>query len=183
MLELLAFPDGQHLYVSEDFAPCGEVVKLSGVVNSVRPIPNGSVRLAGDDDLPAIWGLDWRASGSDRDRHQLLAALAELGHIYVHEGLTGGIDGFALHVHAGSTISIGPLVAPDDKVAYALVDPALQLGARLRVQTPRGFADPFVRSLFQCGLSAAAARSIRMVRGAPPAETPGAVVYALGRTG
>ena len=111
----------------------------------------------------------------------MLGELAQLGPTYVHEG-AGGIDGFAIHVKAGSTVHIGPIIAPDDTIACALARPALTIGVKISMHTPRALNEPLAAMLTTVGVEAVldpAGRTVRMIRGVSPCEVPGAIVYAL----
>ena len=140
-----------------------------------------SIRLARSHELPLLWALDRRASGCDRDRQVVLTALAQLGCVYVHES-SGAIDGFAIHSQAGSIRHAGPIVAPTDEIACALVRPALVVGTKVCVHTPRPLDEPMPRMLIDAGVVVdlnPAKRMLHMVRGAQAIEVPGATVHAL----
>ena len=152
-----------------------------GTVRSIPPASSIRVRLARPEELPTLWAFDRRASGCDRDRHLVLAALAELGCVYAHES-EDGIDGFAIHSQAGSILHVGPVIAPTDEIACALAHPALEIGVEVCVHMPRPLDTPLPRMLKDAGVTVLpdlAKRMTHMVRGAPAAEVPGATCYAL----
>ena len=157
------------------------MTKFSGTVSSLPPASAVTVRVARPDELATLWALDQHASGIDRDRRVVLGELAKLGPTFVHEGLDG-IDGFALHVRAGSTVHIGPIVSRNEAIACALARPALTIGAKISLHTPRPVDGALGCMLTAAGVEAVldpAKRAVRMIRGPAPSEVPGAIVYAL----
>ena len=180
-LECIAKPAGLRPYEAVGFVRYAAITKLYGIVSATPPVSDVAVRLARPDELPALSMLDEYASGVGRDRRVLLAELAKLGPVYVQDG-PAGVDGFAIHVQAGSVVHVGPVIAPDDNGAYALIRPALAVDVNLSIHTPRPIDAPLARMLLQAGLRASTdpdKQAVHMVRGAPPVEVPGALVYAL----
>ena len=154
---------------------------MIGTVCSPPRTSDVIVRRARPDELPQVCALDRRASGCDRDRHLVLAALAELGCIFVHDG-ANGIDGLAIHSQAGSILHVGPVIAPSDDVACALVRPALRLGVKVCVHTQQPLDGALARYLIAAGVGRLAdptKQMLHMVRGAPAKSVPSITCYAL----
>ena len=180
-LECIAKPVGVEPYRAAGFVSCGAVTKFGGTVSSLPPPSAVTIRVARPDELASLWALDRHASGIGRDLRVVLGELAKLGSTYVHEGREG-IEGFALHVRAGSTVHIGPIVSRNEAIACALARPALTIGAKISLHTSRPVDGALGRMLTAAGVEAVldpAKRAVRTIRGPAPNEAPDAIVYAL----
>jgi GNAT superfamily N-acetyltransferase len=131
-LRLIATPDGAPLYKKLGFFECGTIRQHQGEVQRVAA--PACVTPAAVDDLPAIKALDYQAFGSDRS--SLLDVLARCGKFVVIRR-AGAVVGFAANRPFGLGEVVGPVVAPHEAHAKALISffAASRAGAFLRVDT------------------------------------------------
>ncbi|HWX47140.1 MAG TPA: GNAT family N-acetyltransferase [Roseomonas sp.] len=129
---------GLPLYASLGFVETGEVRQHQGAAFSVGVVPLGAgerLRPLGRSDAPALAALDAAATGLDRA--PLIAALLASSEAVVLDR-EGRPAGFSLLRRFGRGHVIGPVVAPDEAAARALV--AHWLGVRsgqfLRIDVP-----------------------------------------------
>ena len=176
-LQLIATNSGLRLYESEGFRAVGAVDLHQGIAK--RPdgfVDATNVRPSVAADWSAIVALDRTATGIDRGG--VLKALigGTAGTVSMRDG---SITGFAFARPFGRGHIVGPLVAPDDATAIALIAPHIErnAGRYLRVDTPHR-AGAFPDFLEQCGLFAADG-AVSMVRGAEPARAEQPRVFAL----
>ncbi|WP_157247269.1 GNAT family N-acetyltransferase [Nonomuraea typhae] len=112
-VELTATRFGRPVYERLGFRPTG------GLTITYGPLAGrtgAGVRAAGPGDHAAIEALDAEATGADRSKAlSLLLARAE------RTVVTGDGSGFAIAWNAGPQRVIGPVVAPSEEVARALV--------------------------------------------------------------
>ena len=125
-LKLMATRAGLKLYQNCGFVAVGEIGQIQGEVSSVAPIAAGSgitLRAVRRDDLPHLIEIDARAFGAKRT--ELLSAFLRDGHgvIALRDGQQAA--GFALIRNSGHGQTIGPVVAPDQSLAIALVSNVL----------------------------------------------------------
>ena len=164
---LNATSDGMPLYRSLGFVPGREVRQLQGASFSLAPVlpPSGHrLRPLAPGDGAILAALDERATGMPR--HALMEAL-----LPVAEGMVldrdGEAVGFALLRRFGHGQVIGPVVAPDEGGARALIAHGLSLrpGWFMRLDVPAETGLPgWLRGL---GLEDAGPAT-GMARGAPP---------------
>jgi GNAT superfamily N-acetyltransferase len=153
-LRLNATAAGLALYESEGFVAIGAVHQHQGVAvaASVDPAAAGrtAIRPLRDEDWPRLSALDATAYGADRSR--LFEALVGRATGFVGE-VAGTIDGFALCRRFGRGHVVGPIVAMDDSMAVALLQPHLlaHSGTFLRLDTPVPDG-AFTRALERVGL-------------------------------
>lgn len=144
-LRLSATRAAYWLYESAGFLPVNTIGQFQGLARAIHlptPEPGVETRAFCDEDLPAILALDLPAYGADRA--PILRRLLELSQVRV--ALSGGeIIGYAMKRPFGRGQVIGPVVAPQDRVAMQLCAPFVQdcAGRFLRLDTPvqsEGFA-------------------------------------------
>lgn len=163
-LVLHATGEGLRLYETRGFAAAGAIRQHQGA--AFRPIltplrPGERVRPTGRSDPDVLAALDRQATGMDR--RPLVGALLEAGTGVVldHDGTA---TGFAILRRFGAGQVVGPVVAPDQAGARALVGHFLAAnpGQFIRIDVPEltGLS-PWLQGL---GL-ADAGSVIRMVRG------------------
>lgn len=181
-LQLNATPAGLRLYRSEGFREIGRIHQHQGLV---QPVPAaaapGRVRPLAAEDWPQVRALDREAF--DADRSAALDALAARSVGYAYE-TDGELVGFSLCRPFGRGHVVGPIVAPDEAAAIALLQPHLEehAGRFLRVDTPDDGA--FADRLAAAGL-ARVDTVVTMLRGDRPARqravrTFGLINQALG---
>lgn len=123
-LRLTATEAGLHLYRSLGFEECGVIEQRQGFP---RPRSRAATHLPADtrlrpvtaDDRPVLGALDAAAFGADRDG--LIGSLLREGSGVVAER-SGRAIAFALRRASGRGTVIGPVVAPDQPLAQALID-------------------------------------------------------------
>jgi GNAT superfamily N-acetyltransferase len=167
-MALIATPEGQRLYESRGFRAVGRVRQHQG---EVRPVaspalrPGERLRPLAPADLDMLLRLDRSATGLPRDA--ALAALLQAGECVILER-SGAVAGYALARRFGRGHLVGPVVAPDEANAGALIGHRLArlAGAFVRIDIP---ADRPALSawLTQAGL-APAGDGIVMRRGEAP---------------
>jgi GNAT superfamily N-acetyltransferase len=175
---LNATSDGMPLYRSLGFAPGREIRQLQGASFSpppVAPPPGHRLRPLAPGDGAKLAALDERATGMPRQA--LIAAL-----LPVSEGLVldrdGEAVGFALLRPFGRGLVIGPVVAPDEGGARALIAQGLSSrpGRFVRLDVPAETGLPgWLRGL---GLEDAGP-AMGMARGTPPRPEGKARSFAL----
>ena len=176
VLQLNATPAGLRLYRSEGFREIGRIHQHQGLVQPVPGVaPAGRVRPITAGDWPRIHALDREAYGADRTA--ALDGLAARSVGYGHE-VNGELLGFSLCRPFGRGHVVGPVVAPDEAVAIALLQPHLEEhpGRFLRVDTPDDGA--FADRLAAAGL-ARVDTVATMRRGDRPAPSPTARTFGL----
>ncbi|MBB5694717.1 GNAT family N-acetyltransferase [Muricoccus pecuniae] len=175
---LCATAAGMPLYRSLGFATVGTVRQYQGSSFSADlvPLPPGQrLRPLGRRDAPVLAALDAQASGMPRDA--LIEAL-----LPVSDGVVldreGEAIGFALIRRFGHGQVIGPVVAPDEAGARAMI--AHWLGSRsgqfIRIDVPDGTGlSSWIEAL---GLAEVGTGEV-MVRGAPPRGSGAVARFAL----
>ncbi|OWJ69030.1 GNAT family N-acetyltransferase [Inquilinus limosus] len=136
VLQLNATPAGLRLYRSEGFQEIGRIHQHQGPVQPVPAVAAaGRVRPIAAGDWPRIHALDTGAYGAERSA--ALDALAARSVGYGYE-VDAELQGFSLCRPFGRGHVVGPIVAPDEAAAIALLQPHLQehAGRFLRVDTP-----------------------------------------------
>lgn len=123
------------------FAQVGEITRFEG--KAVRPplvaLPDGArLRPAGSKDLPLLAELDARATGMTRERMLQTWLPGALGAVVLDH--RDGAQGFAMMRRFGRGAVIGPVVAPCEATARALVAhlAALADGRFLRLDVVAG---------------------------------------------
>lgn len=169
-LQLVATLAGRPLYERLGFVAQGGIVQVQGAARCAPvPAPAGvAIRAVTAADLPVLQALDAAAFGAPRER--LIEAILARGEAGMLAEQGGRPTGFALRRASGRGQMIGPVIAPDEATALALVAPLLgTTGAFCRLDLPAD-AVQFEAALLAAGL-AAADRVVMMRRGpALPAE-------------
>ena len=177
-IQLNATQAGQPLYESMGFAAVGGVRQHQGVALNV-PIgplaPGERIRPVGPGDEATVAALDGKATGLSRLR--VLSALGEAAQGVLLER-DGETVGFALCRRFGRGYSIGPVVAPDEAGAKALIGHWVgsHAGMFMRIDVPDGGG--LSNWLEEFGL-ARASGVVTMVRGRPPRPGVGTKLFAL----
>ncbi len=175
-VQLNATAEGMRLYESFGFRDVGGIVQHHGVLRpEARPVASAAaIRLMTAQDREAVRALDKRATGANRA--VLLDALEPLSRGWVAE-IDGEVRGSLLCRAFGRGQLLGPLVAPDESIALALLSTAAtEVGGFLRADIPDDAAD-LAGWLEGAGL--APAGEVRTMRtngkapGAPDARTFG----------
>jgi GNAT superfamily N-acetyltransferase len=125
-LRLIATQAGLKLYRQCGFEEIGSIEQRQGVPNPHAQIaaPAGpSLRPVTAEDAAALCGLDTTALGAPRD-HVIRAVLAAGTGVLATQG--GQPTGFALMRASGRGSTIGPIVAPNQALAIALISFLLQ---------------------------------------------------------
>jgi len=168
--------EGKPLYTRLGFEPYGVVLQHQAVLAKVPAIdPAVPVRAARPDDLPAIHGIDERASGMDRKT--LLNALFGVADTVVVER-DGDVAGYGCVRRWGRGVVIGPVIARDQTDACAIIATLASAyeGGFVRIDvTGESGLSPW---LAEIGLPQTD-QVIAMSLGKPPQPLPGAVLYAL----
>ena len=121
---LVATEQGAPLYAALGFKTTGHVLKMTGT----SPLPEVAGGTSATEfrpmeaaDRAAVFALDRRALGADR--HRVLAAkIAQAkGGAVVRDG-DGSLTAYGLYVEQPEQRVVGPIIAPDDRTATALVD-------------------------------------------------------------
>ena len=178
VLQLVATQAGLNLYRRCGFRDRGGIDQRQGTPATIAavPAPAGTVlRAVVRDDLAALGDLDAAAFGANR-RAVIDAALSAGEGVLAERG--GQPAGFALLRRSGRGALIGPVIAPDEGLAIALVSHLLsRTRGFVRIDVPAG-AEQLGKWLDAVGLPSID-RVTTMIRGTP-AETPsGARVFAL----
>lgn len=131
-MRLVATAEGLPLYEKLGFVACGEILQHQGIARAGDP--ERSVRMGGIGDIDGCLRADHAATGCTRDR--LLRTIAAHGELLLTDG------GFALLREFGRGHVVGPIVAPDDAEARALLSFAASrcAGSFLRVDLRDSFA-------------------------------------------
>jgi predicted N-acetyltransferase YhbS len=176
---LHATAEGRGLYERLGFVRVGELRQHQGTALPSPPIALDAgwrLRPAGQSDLDALATLDEQARGMPR--RELIADLfasAEATVVLDHEGQARG---FAMLRRFGRGHAIGPVVAPDNEGAQALIAHLAGLNAgrftRIDIDFDSGLAE-WVETLGLLRVDA----PTTMVRGAPLAHDANARLYAI----
>lgn len=171
-LQLTATAAGLPLYRALGFVETGRILQIQGPWDAGRGAT--SARPLRPADAAAVKALDRAAGGLDRGA--ILDVLLAAGQATVLPG-DRGPAGFAIRRRFGAGHVIGPLVAPDEVAAIALVEATAGDGfTRLDVPEEAGI---LIRHLERNGL-AVVDRPTRMRRGPPPGRPQAAArPYAL----
>ncbi|MGK9230173.1 GNAT family N-acetyltransferase [Inquilinus limosus] len=175
-LQLNATPAGLRLYRSEGFREIGRIHQHQGTVQPVPAAPAaGRVRPLAAEDWPRVRMLDREAFGADRSAALDALAARSVGTAYEADG---ELVGFSLCRPFGRGHVVGPIVAPDETAAIALLQPHLEehAGRFLRVDTPDDGA--FADHLTAAGL-ARVDTVATMLRGDRPARQPTVRTFGL----
>ncbi|WP_157267948.1 GNAT family N-acetyltransferase [Azohydromonas aeria] len=175
---LHATADGRGLYERLGFVRAGEIRQHQGVALPSPPIalePGWRLRPASQSDLMTLAALDAQARGMPRDALiEELFAQSEATVVLDHEGAACG---FAMLRRTGRGHSVGPVAAPDEVGAKALIGYLSGLNAGRFTRIDIDFDTGLAEWLESIGLLRVDAPTT-MVRGAPLAvDTPR--LYAL----
>ncbi len=164
-VKLIATQAGRPLYERLGFRDVGTIHHRQGRC-SAGPVSHPLIRAAQPGDVASLVALDCAAFGAQRGA--LVERLLNVGRAVVYEG-DGEPAGFAVVRVFGHGQLIGPVVAPDESVASALVRAAARPGF-VRLDVPAG-APVLAESLEEMGLTVVDAPVV-MVRGDwPPSES------------
>ena len=174
---LIATDAGAPLYEKLGFAALGTVHQHQGeCIAPDEPLPAGwRIRPAMPADVPVLAALDARATGLARD-HVLHALLAIAEGVVLEQD--GTPVGFAICRAFGRGRLVGPVVAPDDAAARALVGHwmGVHRGTFLRLDIPAGSdLGPWLAAHGMPEI----APGITMARGPAPAAGRGARLFGL----
>jgi ribosomal protein S18 acetylase RimI-like enzyme len=178
VLQLTATAAGLPLYQRRGFRERGGIEQHQGIIESIpsiAPPPSVTVREMVRDDLAALAALDAAAFGGDR--RPVLGAVLETGQGIVAER-NGKPVGFAMMRESGRGILIGPVTAPDDSLATVLVSQLVSRArglVRIDVPTDAQHLRAWLDSIAMPSID----HVTPMVRGAPPAPSAAARVFAL----
>jgi GNAT superfamily N-acetyltransferase len=163
---LYATPYGRPLYGKLGFRTIGTATTMLGHFTPDTGIqPGPPTRPASEQDLATILRIDASAFGADRG-HVVGQLFAFAERVCVLEG-DQGIEGYAAAWRNGSTLVIGPVVAPGDAGAQALIT-ALAAGAGSAVRLDPDPTHPELTEWIRAhGLDAVNTNAF-MVRGAWP---------------
>jgi GNAT superfamily N-acetyltransferase len=176
VLQLNATSAGLRLYRSEGFREIGRIHQHQGLV---QPLPAvaaaGRVRPISGEDWPRMRELDRQACGAERSAALDGLAIRSVGYGYE---VSGELLGFSLCRPFGRGHVVGPIIAPDEDAAVALLQPHLeeQAGRFLRVDTPDDGA--FADQLAAAGL-ARVDTVVTMRRGNRPVPSASARIFGL----
>jgi predicted N-acetyltransferase YhbS len=169
---------GRGLYERLGFVRSGEVRQHQGQAGSVplMPLdPGWRLRPSDPGDLPALAALDAQARGMQRET--LIHSLYAGGDTVVLDD-DGVARGFAMLRRFGRGLLIGPVVAPDDRGAKALIAHLVGLNAGKFVRIDVDFDTGITEWLESLGLPRVDAPT-EMFRGPVPAAVPGVRRFAL----
>ncbi len=175
---LHATAEGRGLYERLGFVRTGEVRQHQGQAGSapLMPLdPGWRLRPSDQGDLPALIELDAQARGMRRD--VLVQALYAAGDTVVLDE-DGARRGFAMLRRFGRGLIIGPVVAPDERGAKALIAHLVGMSAGKFVRIDVDFDSGLTEWLEELGLPRVDAPT-EMIRGAVPAAAPGVRRFAL----
>ena len=131
-LMLNATAAGGPLYERLGFSPIGGIRQVQGPWQGTTGLSQG-IRPATVTDLPALHALDHAAFGAPR--LTALPATLAAGHTVILEAANTPI-GFAITRPFGRGVVIGPVVAPDETAAAALITAAATEGTFTRLDIP-----------------------------------------------
>jgi ribosomal protein S18 acetylase RimI-like enzyme len=164
--------EGLRLYIGLGFVPYGQIFQHQAILHRDPDAvtTDGELRPARPDEHDRIVALDHAASGMDRAR--LIHALLQVGAVDVLE-LRGEVIGYACCRRFGHGVVIGPVVAPAQQDAMALISLIAKrhVGQFVRIDIPE--SSGLSAWLNSIGLPQVG-HVVSMVRGAPmpPATTP-----------
>ncbi|OWQ83856.1 GNAT family N-acetyltransferase [Roseateles aquatilis] len=175
---LHATAEGRGLYERLGFVRTGEVRQHQGQASSAPLMAldrDWRLRPSNVGDLPALVALDARARGMPRDA--LVRGLyAEAQTVVLdHDGERRG---FAMLRRFGRGLIIGPVVAPDEQGAKALIAHLVGLNAGKFVRIDVDFDSGLTEWLEELGLPRVDGPT-EMIRGDVPEPTPGVRRFAL----
>ena len=178
VLQLVATQAGLKLYQRCGFRERGGIDQRQGTPTSIAAIPAPShttLRATAPDDLTALSDLDAAAFGASR--REVIGAVMAAGTGVLAER-DGKVAGFALIRQSGRGALIGPVVAPDEGLAIALVSHLVSRAhGFVRIDVPAE-AERLGTWLDTVGLPSVD-RVTPMIRGTPPETQPAARVFAL----
>ncbi|NEN86607.1 GNAT family N-acetyltransferase [Paenibacillus elgii] len=125
IIQLIATKEGEPLYEKLGFQKAARVCKL--LCERYRPPSWSSVREAvrfipmTHEHIPEVIELDRRSIGADRSRF-LQTRIKQAEHSFVAQAPDGTIAGFGLSIQGPVHLTLGPITAPNDYTALALVD-------------------------------------------------------------
>lgn len=176
---LVATDAGLRLYEDCGFVRTGGILQCQGNVQAAETAATGNdaaLRELTPADHAAVLALDAAAVGAPRAA--LLDAVIGSGRPALVATRAGRVVGFALQRPAGRGITVGPVVAPDEAVAIALANQALDtIDGVARLDVPAD-ATGLVAALERRGLRIVD-RVTAMRRGAAPAPHPVFQVFGL----
>ncbi len=124
-IQLIATKEGEPLYEKLGFRRAGHVCKL--LCDRYRPPSWGTerepVRLIPmtNEHIPEVIELDRRSVGADRSRF-LQTRIKQAKQSLIAYTADGTIAGFGLSIQGPIHLTLGPITAPDDHTALALID-------------------------------------------------------------
>lgn len=164
--------EGMRLYAGLGFVPYGRICQHQAILHHdpEAVITDGNLRPVRPDEHDRIVALDHAASGMDRAR--LIHALLQVGAIDVFER-HGELAGYACCRRFGHGVVIGPVVAPAQQDAMALISRIATRHVRQFVRIDIPESSGLSAWLDSIGLPQVG-QVVSMVRGAPipPATTP-----------
>ncbi|MBZ5609741.1 MAG: GNAT family N-acetyltransferase [Acidobacteriia bacterium] len=128
---LYATEMGRPLYEKLGFVPVDAVARHLGNWTSPAREPAPQVRAMAAQDMNTVLALDRRAFGADRS--DLLIPLVNIAACALVLERNGAIDAFGLAWQNVGRMQLGPIVAPDQEAARALID-ALARGHEVPVR-------------------------------------------------
>ncbi|QOT70670.1 GNAT family N-acetyltransferase [Sphingobium fuliginis] len=168
--------EGQALYRKRGFTPFDNVIQHQAVLAETPELdPALPLRPATADDRATLMELD--RAGAGMDRTNLLNALFAMADVLVIER-DGAAAGYGCVRRWGRGVVIGPVIAPSDEDAKALIAAlaARHVGDFVRIDVYRsGGLGPWIESL---GLPQVG-EVLCMALGAPPEARDGVRLYAL----
>lgn len=176
---LHATSEGRGLYERLGFVRTGEIRQHQGIAQPAPLValgPGRRLRPATDADLPLLQGLDAAARGMPRPA--LIDALFRDADTTVVLDEDGRARGFAILRRFGRGHVIGPVVAPDNDGAQALIAHLAGLNAGRFTRIDIDFDSGLAEWLESLGLLRVDAPTV-MVRGAPLARDADARLYAI----
>jgi predicted N-acetyltransferase YhbS len=176
---LHATPDGRGLYERMGFVRIGEVRQHQGIAQPTPPIgldAGWRLRPATESDLPVLQALDAGARGMPR--HALVDELFRAADATVVLDRDGSARGFAMLRRFGRGHVIGPVAAPDEAGAKALIAHLSGLNAGRFTRIDIDFDSGLAEWLESLGLLRVDAPTT-MLRGAPLAPEGDARLYAI----
>ncbi|GMX61518.1 GNAT family N-acetyltransferase [Paenibacillus elgii] len=124
-IQLIATKEGEPLYEKLGFRKAGRVCKLlcdryhppswSPAREPIRVIPMTN------EHIPEVIKLDRRSFGADRSRF-LQTRMKQAKRSFIAQAPNGTVAGFGLSIQGPVQLTLGPITAPNDDTALALVD-------------------------------------------------------------
>jgi len=115
-----ATPAGEKVYRPLGFHPIFSLTRWQGQGGASHPLPDG-LRAMSAEDLPGVVATDAEAFGAERS----FLLNSHFARAPQHAFVTSDLKGFALARPGRLATQIGPIVAPDEQTAGALLEAAL----------------------------------------------------------